>query len=164
MPPDKTSLPAIAVTTMLPLHPVTAPPILPMAAVMGMMAYPVASVSAPMNEHDVLMGSDGDLSCNSNNSVSNAILFCIPHLVWHCAIDDPASPICLHVDALIDYSFPVVLVNEELATCLQLQFHPLSQSFSVSSTFLNDSPTPCLISLTQWIKLKLHDHSNYYSA
>jgi hypothetical protein len=76
-----------------PAQPIMAAPALPVAAVLGMSTYPVASV-CPTNDSSILGGGDSDISRDSNDSVSMHIPFFLPHLVWKCAIEshDP-SPV-----------------------------------------------------------------------
>lgn len=131
---------------------------------MGMTMYPVASIGHPTNEHNTLMSNNGNLSRDSNDSVNNLVLFSLPHLIWRCAADDPESSARLHVDALIDHGSPVVLIDEGLACHLQLWLHSLPQCFPVSGAFSNDPSLPASITLTHWVKLKLHDRDNSYSA
>lgn len=136
VPADETSLPVTSITMAVPPMPSTTPPPLPIVAMMGMTAYPVASVGAPSNQYNMLLWKE-DLLHDSNDSVSNTIPFFIPHLVWHCTLDDPSSSNCLHVEVLIDKGSPVVLIKNDLASCLQLCFCEL--------------PFPCHWCLLQWI-------------
>lgn len=166
VPSDKISLPVASISTMIPPAPSTILPVLPVAAVMGMTAYPVASIGHPNNTHNMLMDGVRDLSRDSNDSVSNYVPFCVPHLVWHCAIDDPSSSTRLHVEALIDHGSPIVLINQKLVSLLQLHARVLPQPLSVSTAFFDNSTaassTP--MNLTHWVKLKLHDRKIFYSA
>lgn len=98
-----------------------APPALPVAVVLGMSTYPIASVYPP-NESLILGGGNSDLSHNSNDSVSTHIPFLSPHLVWKCAVDSLNISIssCIHVSALIDHGSPAVLIENSLVSCLCL--------------------------------------------
>jgi hypothetical protein len=92
--------------------------------------------------------------------------FFLPHLVWDCAVEslDPSCLSRIPVSALIDHSSPPVLIDESLVAHLCLLTCLLPTPFPVSSTFFNDSSCSSCILLTRWVKLKLHDHNNLYSA
>lgn len=120
-----------------------------------------ASISQPTNEHDVLLGDTRNLSHDSDNLVS--VPFSIPHIVWNCAIDNPIFHHHLNVEALIDHGSPIVLIDQELVSHLQLHLHTLPQVFPVSGAFSKDPSVTTLILLTNWVKLKLHDHNSLYS-
>jgi hypothetical protein len=144
-----------------PPQPSTAPPSLPVAAVLGMSTYPIASVCPP-NDSSILGGGDSDLSHDSNDSVSTRVLFFLPHLVWDCAIEslDPSCLSRVPVSALIDHGSPPVLIDETLVACLCLPTCLLPMPFPVSGAFFNDSSRSPNVSLTHWVKLKLHDRNN----
>jgi hypothetical protein len=148
-----------------PAQPMAAPGTMPVAAMMGMSAYPVASVCPP-NKSSILGGSDGDLSHDSNDSVSNRIPFFLPHLVWNCAIEshDPSCISRIPIAALIDHGSGPVLIDQELVSRLQLPLRLLHKLFPVSGAFCNGSNSSPQISLMHWVKLKLHDCNNWYSA
>jgi hypothetical protein len=148
-----------------PAQPTMAPPALPVAAVLGMSAYPIVSVCPP-NDLSILGGGDSDLSRDSNDSVSTRIPFCLPHLVWECTIDshDPSSISRIPIEALIDHGSSPVLIDQDLVQHLQLPICLLPRPFPVSGAFFNGSNKTPQISLTHWVKLKLHDRSNWYSA
>jgi hypothetical protein len=63
IPRDEFTMPISAVSNMTstPTQPLIAPPPLPIAAVLGMLSYPIMSVYPP-NESSVLGGGDSDLS------------------------------------------------------------------------------------------------------
>jgi hypothetical protein len=148
-----------------PAQPMAPPGSLPIAAMMGMSAYPVASVCPP-NRSSILGGRDGNLSCDSNDSVSTHIPFFLPHLMWNCAIEsrDPSCISRIPVATLIDHGSGPVLIDQELVSCLQLPVCLLHEPFPVSGAFCNGSNSSPQISLTHWVKLKLHDCSNWYFA
>jgi hypothetical protein len=151
--------------TSTPVQPSTAAPPLPIAAVLGMLSYPIASIYPP-NESSILGGDDSDLSRDYNNSVSTHVPFFLPHLLWECAVDshDPSCLSCIPVSALIDHGSPPVLIDQALVSRLCLPTCPLSRPFPVSGAFFNDSSDSSHVSLTHWVKLKLHDRNNLYSA
>jgi hypothetical protein len=76
------------------------------------------------------------------------IPFLLPHLVWECAIDshDVSSLSRVPISALIDHGSPPVLIDQSLVA------------------FFNDSDNSSHVSLTHWVKLKLHDRNDWYSA
>lgn len=164
IPNDELPLSVASVASFTPPPPNMPPPPLLIAAVMGMTAYPITSVSHPTNEYNILMGDSGDLPCKSNDLASNHVPFCILHLVWHCAPNDFSSHGHLHMEALIDHGSPVVLIDHELASCLQLCLYTLLQQFPVSGAFFSEPSASSSILLTHWVKVKLCDHNNYYSA
>jgi hypothetical protein len=123
-----------------PPQPSTAPPALPVAAVLGMSTYPIASVCPP-NDSSILGGGDSDLSCDSNDLVSTHVPFFLPHLVWDCAVKslDPSCLSRMPVSVLIDHGSPPVLIDEALVAHLCLPTHLLPMPFPVSGAFFNDS-------------------------
>jgi hypothetical protein len=174
VPRDELALPIGAVSNMpslnnsytsAPAQPSTAPPPLPIAAVLGMSSYPIASIYPP-NKSSVLGGGDSDLSRDSNDSVSTHVPFFLPHLVWECAVDshDPSCLSRIPVSALIDHGSPPVLIDQALVSHLCLPTCPLSHPFPISGAFFNNSSDLSHVSLTHWVKLKLHNHNNLYSA
>ena len=141
------------------------PPPLPIAAMMGMSAYPVALVCPP-NKSSILGGGNSDLSHDSNHSVSTCIPFFLPHLVWKCMIEshDASCISRVPVTTLIDHGSGPVLINQELVCRLQLPVWILHELFPISGAFFNVSnPSPQIL-LSHWVKLKLHDPNNWYSA
>lgn len=128
-----------------------------------MSSYPVAAMYPP-NESSILGGGDSDLSHNSNDSVSTHIPFFKPHLVWECAADSlhDSCTSCIEITALIDHGSPAVLIKESLVCRLNLPMCLLPHPFPVSGAIFNESSAS--VSLTHWVKLKLHDHNNFYSA
>jgi hypothetical protein len=62
VPRDKFAMPVSTVSNMTstPAQPLTAPPPLPIATVLGMLSYPIMSIYPP-NESSVLGGGDSDL-------------------------------------------------------------------------------------------------------
>ncbi|KAF8231833.1 hypothetical protein L208DRAFT_1275149 [Tricholoma matsutake] len=134
-----------------PPQPNTVPPALPVAAVLGI---------------SILGGGDSDLSCDSNDSVSTHVPFLSPHLVWECAVDsrDVSVPSRIDVSALIDHGSPAVLIESSWVSCLCLKTRALPSPFPVSGAFFDDKTASPTIALMHWVKLKLHDRNNYYSA
>jgi hypothetical protein len=53
-----------------------------------------------------------------------------------------------------------IICDQDLVSHLQLLLHLLPQPFPVSGAFFNGSNTTAQISLTHWVKLKLHDCDN----
>jgi hypothetical protein len=154
-----------AVTNKFPTQPTSAPPPLPVASVLGMLSYPITSIYPP-NDSSVLAAGDSDLSRDSNNSVRAHVPFLLPHLVWDCAIDshDTSSLSRIHVSALIDHGSPPVLIDQMLVDRLHLPTRLLPRPFPVSGAFFANSENSSHVSLTHWVKLKLHDRNNLYSA
>jgi hypothetical protein len=130
-----------------------------------MSTYPFTSVYLA-NESSVLTAGDSDLSHDSNDSVRTRIPFLLPHLVWECAIDshDVSSLSHVPISALIDHGSPPVLIDQSLVDRLHLPARLLPRPFLVSGAFFNDSDNSSHVSLTYWVKLKLHDHNDWYSA
>ncbi|KAF8226275.1 hypothetical protein L208DRAFT_1302571, partial [Tricholoma matsutake] len=130
-----------------------------------MSTYPVASIYPP-NESLILSGGDSDLSHDSNNLVSLHVPFLSPYLVWKCAVDshNVSVPSHLHVSALIDHGSPAVLIESALVSRQCLTVCPLPYAIPVSGTFFDNKSDSSTIVLTHWVKLKLHNRSNYYSA
>jgi hypothetical protein len=163
IPRDEFAMPISAVSNMTftPTQPLTAPLPLPIAAVLGMLSYPIMSIYPP-NESLVLDGGDSDLSQDSNDLVSMPISFFLPHLIWECAVDshDPSSLSCVPISASIDHGSPPVLIDQALVFHLCLPTCALSQLFPVSGAFFNDSSNSSHVSLIHWVKLKLHDRNN----
>jgi hypothetical protein len=89
---------------------------------MGMTTYPAAAMNQPSNKHNVIVRNEGNLLRDTNDSVSTPVSFCIPHLLWHYAIDDhkPLSPAHVNIVALIDHGSPAVLIDECLVSNLHL--------------------------------------------
>jgi hypothetical protein len=148
-----------------PPQPSTVPPPLPVASVLGMSSYPITSVYPP-NDNSVLAAGDSDLSCDSNDSVRTHIPFILPHLLWECAVDshDPSSLSRVPVSALIDHGSPPVLIDQTLVNRLHLPTRLLPCPFPVSGAFFSNGDGSLHVSLTHWVKLKLHDRNNWYSA
>jgi hypothetical protein len=146
-------------------QPSTAPPPLPVASILGMSAYPITSIYLP-NNTSVLAAGDSNLSRDSNDLVRMHVPFLLPHLVWECAVDshDVSSLSRVSISALIDHGSPPVLIDQTLVDCLHLPTHPLPRPFPVSGAFFTNSEQSSHVSLTHWVKLKLHDHNNWYSA
>lgn len=113
-------------------QPSQCPPPLPIAAVLGMSPYLMASVCPP-NECSILGGGDSDLSRDSNDLVSNSVPFVLPHLLWHCSADSLALSHLTHVDtmALFDHGSPTVLINASLVAKLHLKKRPLPNGLPV---------------------------------
>jgi hypothetical protein len=154
-----------AVSNHFPVQPTTAPPPLPVASVLGMSSYPITSIYPP-NNSSILAAGDSDLSQDSNDSVRTHVPFLLPHLIWKCAIEshDVSSLSRIPVSALIDHGSPPVLIDQTLVNRLHLPAHPLPRPFPVSGAFFSNSEQSAHVSLTHWVKLKLHDCNNWYSA
>jgi hypothetical protein len=89
---------------------------------MGMTTYSAAAMNQPSNEYNVIFRNEGNLLHDTNDSVSTPVPFCIPHLLWCCAIDDykPLSPAHVNIVALINHNSPAVLIDECLVSNLHL--------------------------------------------
>lgn len=86
--------------------------------------------------------------------------------MWNCTVDslDPSSLSRIDVHALIDHGSPAVLIEKSLIACLCLTTCLLPHPFPVSGVFFDDSVNSSNVLMTHWVKLKLHDHENLYSA
>lgn len=142
-----------------------APPALPVASVLGMSSYLVASIY-PLNKSSILGGGDSDLSRDSNDSVSSHIPFFILHLIWECAVEshDPSTLSWFQLSTLIDHGSPAVLIEEDLVSHLQLPIQLLPHPFPVSGAFFDKSAGHSNTLLTHWVKLKLHNRNDLYST
>ncbi|KAF8222180.1 hypothetical protein L208DRAFT_1176431, partial [Tricholoma matsutake] len=89
-----------------------------------------------------------------------------PHFVWECAVDshDVSVPSHIDVSALIDHGSPAVLIESSWVSRLCLKTCALPSPFPISGAFFDDKTASPTIALTHWVKLKLHDRNNYYSA
>ncbi|KAF8234091.1 hypothetical protein L208DRAFT_1128180, partial [Tricholoma matsutake] len=109
--------------------------------------------------------SDSDLSHDSNDLVSMHIPFFKPHLLWECTVDMDASTLShVEVSALIDHGSPAVLIKEEVISHLCMTTCLLPHPFPISGAFFDKSSSSSDVSLTHWVKLKLHDQRNLYST
>jgi hypothetical protein len=146
-------------------QPLTTPLPLPVASVLGMSSYPITSIYLP-NESLVLAVSDSNLLRDSNNSVQTHVPFLLPHLLWECVVDshDASSLSHIPITALINHGSPPVLINQMLVNHLHLPTHLLPQPFPVSGVFFANSDNSLHLSFLHWVKLKLHNHDNLYSA
>lgn len=79
--------------------------------------------------------------------------------MWEYTVDmlDASTLSRIKISALIDHSSPMVLIREELVTRLGLTIRLLPRPFPVSGAFFDNSSSSSYISLTHWVKLKLHD-------
>jgi hypothetical protein len=153
-----TTVGAVSNIAGFPPQPAGAPPPLPIASVLGMSSYPITSVYPP-NDSSVLAASDSDLSRDSNDSVRTHVPFLLPHLLWECAVDSHNISSLSHVpvSALIDHGSPPVLIDQSLVNRLHLPTHLLPRPFPVSGAFFANTDKSSHVSLTHWVKLKLHD-------
>jgi hypothetical protein len=116
IPNDEPSNPVASIVLLMAPAPTTAPPPLPVAAVLGMTTYPVASIGQPTNEHSILFGNNGDLSrlrkqiCPFQHPTSCMALRC----------QESNSHECIHFEALIDHGSHIVLIAQERASQLNL--------------------------------------------
>jgi hypothetical protein len=68
------------------------------------------------------------------------------------------------ISALIDHGSPPVLIDQALVDRLCLPARLLPRPFPVSGAFFSNSDSSSQVSLTHWVKLKLHDRNNWYST
>ncbi|KAF8228776.1 hypothetical protein L208DRAFT_224547 [Tricholoma matsutake] len=70
----------------------------------------------------------------------------------------------VEISALIDHGSPTVLIREELVSHLGLTICLLPRPFPILGAFFDNSSSSSYILLNHWVKLKLHDQRNLYSA
>lgn len=146
----------------------------PIAIVMGQMMNPVAYM--PMNDSNVIKGdSDSDFTVSPPISVA-AILspipvpqgdsgapFRVPHLYWNCVTDGPASCFPVSIHTLFDHGSHTVLISEQLVDSLALCHRKLLIP-EVVGLAMQTGKEKVKIVLYDWVKLKLHDPSLFWST
>jgi Aspartyl protease len=158
----------------------------PVAIVMGSSCFPVAYM--PSNESNVL---DEDSESNSSGMVSNMLFalsaavlesrdshdsdqlkavrpsalppFHEPHLIWRCSMSGAKNSFPIMFDALIDHGSHAVLVREDFVDSLALRRRKLPVPETVELA-MRSGGQKVLVELTHWVKLKLHDPSNHWTA
>jgi hypothetical protein len=155
----------------------------PVAAVMSMM-HPVAYVAS--NTSNVI-GDGVDTSGSDQSTISTnhcmpltprkagnplaeghavdtvTAPFHVPHLFWNCVINSDLHDYPVPINALIDHGSHAVLIREDLVDQLGLRRHRLPKPEKVELT-MSQGDAKVEFELTEWVKLKLHDPSFFYSA
>jgi len=130
------------------------------------LSAPIAAIMPPPNALSVLHGDEGDLSKDSNDSVSTtlAVPFSLPHLHWTCALDDPTSVDRLVLTGLIDNGSHAVLIRPDLVERLALRIRKLPSPMEVDVAISASTNKRCPTTFTHWVKLKAHDTQNFWSS
>ena len=102
----------------------------------------------------VFNDSDSDVECVAPVS--------IPHFHWKCLLDDPNLGEPLVVDALIDNSSSLVLINEQLIGQLGLQVGALPSAVSISVALSEGHKQQ--FSLSQFVNLCVHSTNGFFQA
>jgi len=122
----------------------------------------IVAIMLPTNDSMVLEGNSGDLSKDSDDSMSaHSVLFSIPHYRWRCAIDGADSLNCVDIEALIDNGSHTVLIRDDLVDNLKLRRWKLHEPRNISLA-VSDSENCVVTTLTEWVKLKLFDRNNLW--
>jgi hypothetical protein len=130
----------------------------------GLGNLPVATIMPPTNDHAILEGDSSDLSKDSDDSVSDhSVPLSIPHYFWKCAVDDRHSVDCAEIEVLIDNGSHTVLIHDELVNRLGLRCRTLNEPMNISLE-VSELNNHIVQTLTEWVKLKLHDPNDSWSS
>lgn len=156
----------------------------PVAVVLGTSRNPVTYM--PVNESTVLdeesdSGSSSKVSSSPTDLLSAAVVGAtdggqpmaassseLPniherHLYWRCSTSGPADSLPISLDALIDNGSHAVLIRDDFVNSLALRHRKLPKPETVELA-MQSGGKKVFVELTHWVKLKLHDPSNFWSA
>jgi hypothetical protein len=89
--------------------------------------------------------------------------FHVAHLFWNCVVNSNLHDHPVHTNALIDHGSHAVLIREDLVEQLGLRRRCLPKPEKVELA-MSQGDVKVEVDLTEWVKLKLHDPSFFYSA
>jgi Aspartyl protease len=156
--------------------------VLPIAMVMGQALDPVAYV--PSNNSSVIESEDDSASVSSldaNVSLPSPHFvaavkpptpvntpdgggttpFNVPHLFWDCVVNGPLVDKPQPCHALLDHGSHCVLISESWVNTLGLRRRKLPKPEVVELAMQDDKKE---FVLHEWVKLQLHDPSNYWTS
>jgi hypothetical protein len=126
-------------------------------------ALPVAAVMPPSNISSVLDNDGGDLSKDSDDSVSSLDMpFSIPHYRWPCLTMGRDAP-DVRIEVLIDNGSHTVLICHDIASRLGLRCRRLREPMDISLAVSNLNER-IVTTLYDWVKLKLHDPNELWAS
>ena len=142
---------------------------------MGGSCHPVAYM--PSNESNVL---DEESDSGLSNQVSHpstatvplsvAVIRSVgllnmhkPHLFWQCFTSGPADSLPITLKALINNGSHAVLIRDDFVNSLALRRHKFPK-LEIVELAMQSGGKKVFVELTHWVKLKLHDPSNFWTA
>jgi hypothetical protein len=114
---------------------------------------PVVAAVMPSYNDSNDSADDGDVTESSEVSPASSPNDDFAHLIWRCLLEGPKSALPIAVNALIDNSSHLVIINDSLADSLGLRRFTLHRPKEITLA-LSDDSLPTVQSLTQYVKLR----------